>query len=346
MLTPELDQFIRRMPKVELHIHLEGAASSRTLLELANRNEVPIPAWDLASIEELYTYNSFGDFLTVFMALTRAIVKYHDFEQVAYEMGRMLAQQNVLYAEVMLSPMQHLLNGINLLQAVAATAEGFQRAEEESGIVVRLALDYGRQYGTDYAWNVLDIARRAMEYGVVAWSIGGNEIHHPPEPFAEVFAAARAAGLHVMAHAGEVAGPASVWGAVDALQVERVGHGIRSVDDPALVRYLVEQEIVLDVSPSSNILTGAASSWETHSLRQLYDAGVIVTVNSDDPTFFRTTLTDEYRRITRYFGFNADDLCNLVLNSVRGSFLPPAEKERLHRRVQHELSDLRFQLGV
>ncbi len=346
MLTPELDEFICRMPKVELHIHLEGAAASHTLLELANRNEVPIPAWDLASIEELYTYNSFGDFLTVFMALTRTIVKYQDFEQVAYELGLMLARQNVLYAEVMLSPMQHLLNGINLLRAVAATSEGFRRAEQETGIVVRLALDYGRQYGTDYAWNVLDIARHAMEYGVVAWSIGGNEIHHPPEPFAEVFASARSAGLHLMAHAGEVAGPPSVWGAVDALQVERVGHGIRSVDDPALVRYLVEQEVVLDVSPSSNIQTGAAASWETHSLRQLYDAGVIVTINSDDPTFFCTTLTDEYRRVTRHFGFNADDLCVLVQNSVRASFLPPAEKETLLRRVQQELSDLRFQIGV
>lgn len=346
MLTPELEAFIERMPKVELHIHLEGSILPQTFLDLAQRNEVDIPATDRAGVEQLFHYQSFGEFLSVFMTLTRTIVRPEDFEQLAYEMGLMLSAQHILYAEVMISPMQHLLNGINLYKSIRAVWNGFERARCETGILLRIALDYGRQYGTSYAWYVLEVAREMRDCGVVAWSIGGNEIHHPPEPFAEVFAAARGSGLHVMAHAGEVEGPDSVWGAVHALQSERLGHGIRSIDDPELVVYLRDHRVVLDISPSSNILTGAAASWEQHPLRRLYDAGVLVTINSDDPTFFCTTLTEEYRRVTQHFGFTVDELCVLVLNSAQAAFLPPEEKAALVDRVSNELDTLRAELGI
>lgn len=346
MLTPEVDAFIARMPKVELHLHLEGAIAPRTLLELARNNNVEIPARDVSGVEQLFRYRNFGEFLTVYMSLVRAIVSGEDFERLAYELGMTLARQHVLYAEVMLSPMQHLLRGMDMLEAVAGTAAGFARVERETGLVVRLGLDYGRQYGPDLAWRVLEIAQAAMAHGVVAWSIGGNEIGHPPEPFAEVFMAAKAAGLRLMAHAGEVVGPASVWGAVDALRAERLGHGIRSIDDPDLVTHLRACGVVLDVCPSSNLCTGAALSWDQHPLRRLYDAGVTLTINTDDPTFFHTTLTDEYRNVVRYFNCGVDDLCTLVTNAVRASFLPEAEKVALLQRVERELSSLRDELGV
>lgn len=346
MLTPELDMFIVRMPKVELHLHLEGSVTPRTLLELAQRNGVEIPARDVVGVEQLFRYRSFGEFLAVYMALVRAFVYGEDFERLAYELGLMLAEQNVCYAEVMLSPMQHLLRGMDMYEAIAGTAAGFARVERETGLVVRLGLDYGRQYGPELAWRVLEIAQESVDCGVVAWSIGGNEIGYPPEPFAEVFAAARAAGLRLMAHAGEVVGPPSVWGAVDALRAERLGHGIRSIEDPALVAHLREQGVVLDVCPSSNLRTGAAVSWEQHPLRKLYDAGVKITINTDDPTFFHTTLVDEYRKVVRYFGFNVDELCTLVLNSVRAAFLSPYEQEALLQRVQNELLALRRELGI
>jgi adenosine deaminase len=212
--------------------------------------------------------------------------------------------------------------------------------------VVRLALDYGRQYGPDLAWPVLEAVAQTNLPELVAWSIGGNEIDHPPEPFAEVFAAARAAGLQVMAHAGEVVGPASVWGAVDALHARRLGHGIRSIDDPTLLAHLRTRGVVLDVCPSSNLYTGAAASWESHPLRRLYDSGVLVTINSDDPSFFKTSLTDEYRLVVEHFGFSVDDVCTLVCNAVNGSFLPPAEKASLLQRVQQEQAALRAELGL
>jgi adenosine deaminase len=346
MRTPELDAFIRRMPKVELHLHLEGSVSPRTLLELSRQNGIDLPAHDVAGVERLFQFDHFHNFLTVYMVLARAIVSGEDFERLAYELGVSLAAQNVLYAEVMLSPMQHVLRGVDMHEVLGGTAAGFARVEREYGTEVRLVFDYGRQYGPEQAWPVLELAREARQYGLVAWSIGGDEVGYPPEPFAEVFAAARASGLCLMAHAGEVAGPASVWGAVEQLGVQRIGHGIRSIEDPRLLEYLRQQNVVLDISPSSNLYTGAVASWEAHPLRRLYDSGVTVTINTDDPSFFQTSLTDEYLRIFEHFGFTVDDLCILVRNSAQAAFLPAAERAVLVQRVEQQLHSLRRELGV
>jgi adenosine deaminase len=297
-------------------------------------------------VEQLFRYRNFGEFITVFMAMARAIVRGEDFARLAYELGIELAAQQVRYAEVMISPMQHIRRGMNLYEAIAGTAEGFAQVERETGTVIRLALDHGRQYGPELAWQVLDVARQALPLGVVGWSIGGNEIGYPPEPFAEVFAAARDVGLGLMAHAGEVVGPASVWGAIETLGVTRLGHGIRSVDDPALVVALAERGVVLDVCPSSNVRTGAVASWEEHPLRRLFDAGVTVTLNSDDPTFFNTTLTEEYRRSATHFGFGADELTAMVRNAARAAFMPAAARAALCARVDAEVAALRAELGV
>lgn len=346
MLTPQLEEFIRLMPKVELHLHLEGTITPRTLIELARRNGVSLPASDEAGVAALFRYRDFGEFLSVFMALARAIVYGEDFERLAYELGCDLAAQEVRYAEVMISPMQYLNRGMDLREVIEGCMAGFARVERERGAVIRLALDYGRQYGPEAAWPVLEVARATRHLGVVGWSIGGNEIGHPPEPFAPVFDAARAAGLGVMAHAGEVVGPASVWGAIDALGVARVGHGIRAADDPALLAALRERGVVLDVCPSSNLLTGAVEAWGEHPLRRLFEAGVAVTINSDDPTFFATTLTEEYRRAITRLGIGVDELCAMVLTAARAGFLPPEEREALAARVADELATLRGELGV
>jgi len=345
VLTPPLEALIRRMPKVELHLHLEGTITPRTLLELARRNGVTLPATDEAGIAALFRYRDFGEFLDIFMSLVRAIVSGEDFERLAYELGLDLAAQTVRYAEVMISPMQYLNRSLDLREVIEGTLAGFARAEREVGITLRLALDYGRQYGPDQAWAVLEVARQ-IPFGLVGWSIGGNEIGYPPEPFAPVFAAAREAGLGLMAHAGEVVGPASVWGAIDALGVSRLGHGIRAADDPVLMATLRERGIVLDVCPSSNLLTGAVATWPEHPLRRLQEAGVLVTINTDDPTFFATTLNEEYRRSLLRLGLSVDDLCTTVRTAARSAFLPPAEKATLVERITTEITALRTELGV
>jgi adenosine deaminase len=346
VLTAALDEFITMMPKVELHLHLEGTVTPRTLIELAARNRVALPASTEEGVAALFRYRDFGEFLSVFMGLAKAIVRGEDFERLAYELGMDLAAQQVRYAEVMISPMQHLNRGVDLVEAIAGAMAGFARAEREGGVRVRMALDYGRSFGTEMAWRVLEIARAARPLGVVGWSIGGQEIGHPPEPFAPHFAAAREAGLGLMAHAGEVVGATSVWGAIEALGCSRLGHGIRSVDDPRLLATLAERGVVLDVCPTSNLLTGAVGSWEQHPLRALRDAGVACTINSDDPTFFHTTLTEEFRRVVTHCGFTADDLCRAVLTAARASFLPPAERAALCRQLDDELAALRAHIGV
>ncbi len=346
MLTAELDEFIVRMPKVELHLHLEGSMTPQTLLDLAQQNNFDLPAHDIAGVEQLFHYHHFSEFITLFMQMAQVIVRGEDFARLAYELGSDLATQNVLYAEVMISPMQHIRRGMDLYEAISGAAAGFAQVARETGTQIRIALDHGRQYGPDLGWQVLDVARRAQPLGVVGWSIGGNEIGYPPEPFADLFAAAREAGLGLMAHAGEVVGPVSVWGAINELGVQRIGHGVRSVEDPALMTALIERGIILDVCPSSNLRTGAVTNWESHPLRQLYDAGVTVTLNSDDPSFFHTTITEEYRRAVQHFGFTIDDLIHLVQNAVDASFLPVLERQILSSRIAQEMTMLRREIGV
>jgi adenosine deaminase len=344
--TPQIEEFLRRMPKVELHLHLEGTITPRTFLDLAQRNGVTLPANDEAGVAALFRYRDFGEFLSVFMALAKAIAHGEDFERLAYELGSDLAAQEVRYAEVMISPVQYTSRGLDLREVIEGCMAGFTRVERETGAAIRLALDYGRQYGPDGAWSVLEIARATQHLGVVGWSIGGNEIGYPPEPYAPIFAAAREAGLGVMAHAGEVVGPQSVWGAINTLGVTRLGHGIRAVEDPALLEVLRERGIVLDVCPSSNLLTGAVASWPAHPLRRLYDAGIAVTINSDDPTFFDTTLTKEYHRALTLLGFGIDDLCAAVRTAAHAAFLPPPQRDILVARVTAELEALRGDLSV
>ena len=345
-LPPALDRFITILPKVETHLHLEGSIQPATLLEIARRNNVEIPARDVAGVEQLFKYKSFHEFLAVFMALARALLRGEDFERIAYELGYHLADQQVRYAEVMISPRQHSNRGVDLTEVVEGAAAGFARAQAERGVRVNLAFDYGRQFGTEEAWPLLESAIRNQKNTVVAWSIGGDELNFPPEPYAELFAAAKKAGLHVMAHAGEVVGPASVWGAVDVLDAERIGHGVRSIGDPALLAHLRQRGVVLDVCPTSNIRTGAVASLTEHPIRRLFDAGVTVTVNTDDPTFFATTLNDEYRLLASAFGFNAGELATLALNAARATFLPPAEQAALVEQIQTEIIQLRSELGV
>lgn len=325
MPAPELAAWVKRMPKVELHVHLEGSIRPQTLADLAAQNHVDLPG----GVAAAYHFADFQGFLDAYMRCAACLCTHADFERVTYEFLCDEAAQGVRYCEVFLSPMQHLRRDFDFDCIMHAIHEGHERARREWNIRMGVIFDHGRQFGVEAGFRVLERALATRSYGVIGLSIGGDEVHFPPELFAELFAQARLAGLHLTAHAGEVRGPESIWGALRNLHIHRVGHGIHAIEDPQLLAHLRDAQIVLDVCPTSNVRTGAVASLAEHPVRRLFDAGVPISLSSDDPAIFRTNLVQEYLLLAEHFGFTREDLWQVSLNGVRASFLPAAEKAAL-----------------
>jgi adenosine deaminase len=342
----DLDAFITAMPKAELHVHLEGSIRPSTLLELARRNSVRLPARDLAGLHRFYRFTDFGHFLKVYFTISECLRTVDDFVLIAYEFGADMARQNIRYAEVTFTPHTNVQNtGLSLDEILAGLNAGRARAREEWGVRFQWVFDIVR----DFPETQMEVARwavRAADRGVVALGLGGTEQGHPPEDFGDAFALAREAGLHSVPHAGEVAGPASVWGAIRTLGADRIGHGVRSVEDAHLVRYLAEHEIPLEICPTSNLQLGVYSSYAAHPIRQLHEAEVLVTVNSDDPPMFNTDLVREYLALAHNLRFDADELERLSLNAVHASFLGDEEKEKMAHTFRADMAQLRGRDGT
>jgi aminodeoxyfutalosine deaminase len=342
---PPTSHFIRRMPKVELHVHLEGAIAPETLLTLARRNRVDLPVADEAGLREWFAFRDFPHFVEIYVAITRCLRHAEDYELIAYEFGAAMARQNIRYAEVTFSPSTHRMLGVPQEVWWRGLLAGRRRAWDEFGVrfnwifdIVRFPIEQtDRHERADFTTAV---AIEGMNDGVVGIGLGGTEVGAPPEPFAPWFDRARAAGLRSVPHAGETVGPESIWGALRALGAERIGHGVRCVEDPALVAELRARQIPLEVSPTSNVCLGVAPSLAAHQLPQLLAAGLYVTLNSDDPPMFNTTLTDEYLRCAQTFGWGLDDLCALSLNGVRAAFLPDDERAALERSFREAFAAL------
>lgn len=344
-----IETYVRSMPKVELHVHLEGAIRPATLLALARHNGVALPAADLDGLRRWFVYRDFDHFIEIYVTITRCLRTIDDYALIAYEFGADMARQHIRYAEVTFSPSTHHVLGIPHEVYFQGLTRGRERARAEFGVEIAWVFDIvrnvGSQRGLELADYVTGVAIDGQADGVVALGLGGAEVGHPPEPFAPYFERARAAGLHSAPHAGETAGPQSVWGAIRALQAERIGHGVQSIDDPALVAYLAEHGIALEVCPSSNLRLGVYPDFAAHPLLRLREAGVIVTINSDDPPLFNTTLTDELLLLYTAFGLDAAAIDEIVLAAVRHSFLPPAQRQRLDADMRAELRSLKSALG-
>lgn len=327
-----LAELVAALPKVELHVHLEGTVQPATLLDLAEKNGVPLPAADVEALEAWYTFRDFDHFLEIFSAICRCLQTSDDFARITAEYGQTMARQNIRYAEVTWSPGTHAGVGGKLTwqELLAGINAGRERARREHGVEMRWIPDIVRCF-PDTADTVVDwlTSPEAQAGGIVALGLGGPEVGFPPELFADAFQRAKRHGLHSNPHAGETVGPESVWGAIRALKAERLGHGVRSIEDPALVAYLAEHQIPLEVNPTSNICLGVYPSYQAHPLRRLLEAGVCVTVNSDDPALFCTTLNDEYLHAVQDCGLSLDQLRQVGLNAVRASYLPEPDKARL-----------------
>jgi aminodeoxyfutalosine deaminase len=336
-----LRDFVREMPKAELHVHLEGSIAPATLLTLAERNGVALPADDVAGLREFYRFTSFDHFIQVYFAISSCLRTLDDFCLIAYEFGAEMARQNTRYAEVTFTPHTNVTNtGLPFGEILASLNEGRSRAEKEFNVQFRWVLDIVRNV-PDSRHQVAEWAAGAVDDGVVGFGLGGTEKGYPPEWFADAYVVAREAGLHSVPHAGEIAGPESVWGAIRVLGAERIGHGVRSVEDPVLVDYLKEHQIPLEVCPTSNVCLGTYASFEEHPIRWLWDNGVFVTVNSDDPPMFNTDLVGEYQVLVDHLGFDAADLERLSLNALEASFLPDATKTELAQSFLTECAELR-----
>jgi adenosine deaminase len=264
-----------------------------------------------------------------------------DFGLIAYEFGADMARQHTRYAEVTFTPATSVKNtGLPFDEILAGLNDGRARARADFGVDFRWVLDIVRD-NPDSRFQVAEWAINAMDRGVIGFGLGGTERGNPPEWFEDAYTMAREAGLHSVPHAGEVAGPESVWSAIRLLKAERIGHGVRSVEEPALVDYLREHQIPLEVSPTSNLCLGVYPSYESHPVRWLWEEGLYVTLNSDDPPMFNTDLVSEYTALADHLSFTADELEQVSLNGLRASFLPEEEKEKLEGEFVAEFTRLR-----
>jgi adenosine deaminase len=342
-----LESYLRAAPKAELHVHLEGSIRPETVLELARRNAAELPAETVGELREWFRFRDFEHFIQVYGSISRCLTAADDFELIAFELAHELARQNCGYAEVGFSAFFHARRGVPESTFLPGLGRAGERARTELGVEIAWVFDIGRglRYGEadTHRWAdyTVGLAIEARSEGVVALGLGGPEAGHPPEPFAPYFARARAAGLHSYPHAGEHAGPASVLGALEALGAERIAHGVRAVEDPALVDEIAGRGVALDVCPTSNVCLGVTESVAVHPLPKLVAAGVAVTVNSDDPPLFNTTLNDEVALLADPFGLDVATVDEILFNGVRHSFLGDEAKRRLEARFRAELDALK-----
>lgn len=334
-----LATYIAAMPKVELHVHLEGAIRPATLLALARRHQLQLPAQTVAGLQQWYTFTDFAHFVQIYRTLSACIRTPDDIELIAREFLVGQATQNIRYSEVTYTAYTHYIyRGLAFADQLAAINRARAWAASELGVQMALIIDIDRAMPADQSQMVADWAIDAMGDGVVALGLGGPELDNPPEKHRAAFARARAAGLPSVPHAGETLGPASIWGALRALDAVRIGHGVRCLEDPALVAELRDRQIPLEVCPTSNVCLGVAPSMAEHPLPQLLDAGLYVTLNSDDPPMFNTTLTGEYQAVAHTFGLGPAGVEQLVLNGVRAALLPAAARASLERECVAEFA--------
>jgi aminodeoxyfutalosine deaminase len=310
-------------PKIELHVHFEGTVRPATLLEIAKRNDHPLPVKTEAELEALYDFVDFAHFIEVWLLTTAALRRADDFRRIVVDYAAEAAAHGAVYLEGIFAP--SVRRGLDLDEVFSGYCDGAQEAAELLGVDVRLTPDIARGYTVDEAETVVRYAAKYRERGVVGIGLGGLEAEYPPELYEEPFALARAEGLASVPHAGETAGPASVRGALDALGADRIRHGIRADEDPELVRELAERRIVLDVCPISNLRTRAVSSLDAHPLPRLAAAGVLCSISTDDPAMFDTDLTRDYEAATS-FGL---DPRTFYAAGLAGALCDPATKARL-----------------
>ena len=292
-MTAEPHRRNRACPKIERHVHLEGTIRPETAVRLAQRHGVELPAQDTDELAALFRFRDFDHFIEVFLIVTGVLLHRDDFREILVEYAEEAATHGALYVEAIFSPAQAVRRGVSWEAVFGGYCDGIEEARERHGVEVRLTPDVTRSFPLDVAQETAQHAIAHRDRGVVGLGLGGYEADFPPEPFEHVFRLAREGGLGSVPHAGEVAGPESVRGALDALGACRIRHGLAAAEDEGLLRELADRGIVLDVCPTSNLRTGVVASLEQHPLPRLVETGVACSISTDDPALFNTDLTQE-----------------------------------------------------
>ncbi|MGI5480349.1 adenosine deaminase [Streptomyces lavendofoliae] len=330
----DLHPFIAGLPKAELHVHHVGSASPRIVAELAARHPDSKVPTDPEALADYFTFTDFAHFIEVYLSVVDLVRTPEDVRLLTFEVARDMARQNIRYAELTITPFSSTRRGIDEKAFMAAIEDARLAAETELGVILRWCFDIPGEAGLEAAEETARLAVDLRPEGLVSFGLGGPEIGVPRPQFKPYFDRAIAAGLHSVPHAGETTGPETVWDALTALRAERIGHGTSSTRDPRLLAHLAEHRIALEVCPTSNIATRAVARLDEHPLKEMVDAGVLVTINSDDPPMFGTDLNNEYAVAARLLGLDERGLAKLAGNAVEASFLDPAGKARIAAEIE------------
>jgi adenosine deaminase len=314
------------LPKVELHLHLEGAIPYDALWQLVRKYDgaelVPSPQ----ALRARFQYRDFPHFLELWRWKNQFIREYEDFTFIAEAVARDLAAQNIRYAEVFYSAPDFFRHGLQTQRITQAIRGGL---DQVPAIEVALVADMVRDDGSEAAARTLAEVNEVRECGVIGIGIGGSERDYPPQLFEAVFSEARKLGFHTSAHAGEAAGPESIGGALRSLQVDRIGHGTRAEEDPRLLDYLVENRVPVEMCPLSNVRTGVVASYASHPVRRYFDRGVLLCINTDDPRMFNNSLAEEYQLLVEKKGFTPGEIHKLILQGIEMSWMPQQRKKAM-----------------
>lgn len=326
--VPVAHKFIERLPKAELHIHVEGSLEPELMFELARRNGLRLPYESVDEVRSAYEFADLRSFLQLYYRGIRAIVRERDFYDLTWAYLYKAHSQNVRHSEMFFDPQAHTGRGIAFETVISGIHHAMLDATQRLGISSRLVMCFLRDLTEEAAMATLEQALPFKDW-IVAVGLDSAEVGHPPEKFTRVFDRVRAEGLLTVAHAGEEGPPEYIWQALNALKASRIDHGVRCIEDPALIARLAADRIPLTVCPLSNVKLRVFESLERHNLKQLLDRGLCVTINSDDPAYFGGYITENFLAAENALGLDRNDICRLARNSFQAAFLPPEEKQRL-----------------
>jgi adenosine deaminase len=320
------------IPKIENHLHLEGAVPLETLWTLIQKYGGDQSVSSISRLTEKFKYRDFGHFLEIWLWKNKYIREYDDFTFLSDAVFKDLVKQNIKYAEIFISPSE-FRNTLDIQKIVEAISKSIIGNTE---IRVSLIVDLVRNLGSENAMRTLHEINEVKDLGIIGIGLGGQEKEFPPELFTDVFEQARKFGLKTTAHAGEAAGPESIWGAVRSLKVDRIGHGTRAVEDPELMIYLAENKIPIELCPLSNLRTRVIDSIEDHPVKTFIEMGIPVSINTDDPKMFGNSLAEEYQILRDSFNFSKAAIQNIISDSIQTTWLDDKEKEMLIFKFREE----------